>query len=93
MIGLLVFSIFGALTLHWLLSKYAMKLGMIDLPDERKTHHGKVPVVGGVVIFIVGTAAEITPVREIQGTTYRPGEISHTLVSDYDMLVRGKLEL
>ena len=33
--------------------------------------------------FIVGTAAEVTPVREIGTHTYTPGTISETLLNDY----------
>lgn len=41
--------------------------------------------------FIVGTAAEITPVRSIEQQEYTPGELSVNMVEDYDKLVRGKL--
>ena len=41
--------------------------------------------------FIVGTAAEVTPVREIKGIAYTPGEITKTLSDDYDLFVRGRL--
>ncbi len=43
--------------------------------------------------FVVGTAAEVTPVREIEGFHYTPGEVCHALASDYDQLVRGKITL
>jgi len=43
--------------------------------------------------FVVGTAAEVTPVREIQGIHYTPGEVCHALASDYDQLVRGKISI
>lgn len=43
--------------------------------------------------FVVGTAAEVTPVREIQGVKYTPAEVCHALASDYDELVRGKISL
>ncbi|MEQ1710775.1 MAG: branched-chain amino acid aminotransferase [Hyphomicrobium sp.] len=33
--------------------------------------------------FITGSAAEVTPVREIGGTNYQPGRISETLLNDY----------
>ncbi len=33
--------------------------------------------------FIVGTAAEVTPVREIGPYNYQPGRISETLLNDY----------
>ena len=43
--------------------------------------------------FVVGTAAEVTPVREIQGNHYQVGPIIHELAADYDALVRGKTSL
>ena len=43
--------------------------------------------------FITGSAAEITPVAEIGVHTYKPGQISETLVNDYSALVNGKMEL
>lgn len=43
--------------------------------------------------FITGSAAEITPVAEIGAHTYKPAEISHSLVDDYTKLVNGKMEL
>ncbi len=38
-------------------------------------------------VFLVGTAAEVTPVREIDGRHYAPGEITLTLFADYEALV------
>ncbi|ABC23023.1 branched-chain amino acid aminotransferase [Rhodospirillum rubrum] len=35
-------------------------------------------------VFLTGTAAEVTPVRQIGEYTYTPGEITHRLVEDYD---------
>ncbi len=43
--------------------------------------------------FITGTAAEVTPVAELAGHAYKPGEMTEALVNDYDALVRGKLTL
>jgi branched-chain amino acid aminotransferase len=40
--------------------------------------------------FIVGTAAEVTPVREIGENQYQPGRISETLLNDYMAAVRPK---
>ena len=42
--------------------------------------------------FITGSAAEITPVAEIGEYTYKPGQISESLVNDYSALVNGKIE-
>jgi branched-chain amino acid aminotransferase len=39
--------------------------------------------------FLTGTAAEVTPVREIGPYTFTPGEITRQLIADYDALVRG----
>ncbi len=39
-------------------------------------------------VFLSGTAAEVTPVREIAGQTYTPGPITETLLREYDGLVR-----
>jgi branched-chain amino acid aminotransferase len=39
-------------------------------------------------VFLAGTAAEVTPVREIAGKMYTPGPITETLLKDYEALVR-----
>jgi branched-chain amino acid aminotransferase len=39
-------------------------------------------------VFLAGTAAEVTPVREIAGHLYTPGPITETLLRDYEGLVR-----
>ena len=39
-------------------------------------------------VFLAGTAAEVTPVREIAGQAYTPGAITETLLRDYEALVR-----
>ena len=39
-------------------------------------------------VFLAGTAAEVTPVREIAGRSYTPGRITETLLGDYEKLVR-----
>ena len=38
--------------------------------------------------FIVGTAAEVTPVSEIGAITFRPGNVTQTLLDDYLTAVR-----
>src|SRR5262249_18749484 len=40
--------------------------------------------------FLTGSAAEITPVREVAGLSYKPGRISETMLNDYAGLVRRK---
>jgi branched-chain amino acid aminotransferase len=43
--------------------------------------------------FITGSAAEVTPVREIGDYCFTPGNISLSLMDDYSSLVRRKLVL
>lgn len=38
-------------------------------------------------VFITGTAVEVTPIAEIAGQTFHVGDITKTLMSDYDALV------
>ena len=38
-------------------------------------------------VFLAGTAAEVTPVRAIGELSFTPGQISETLLSDYEALV------
>jgi len=40
--------------------------------------------------FITGTAAEVTPVSEIGPFTFTPGQISQSLIADYDVAIRPK---
>lgn len=39
-------------------------------------------------VFLAGTAAEVTPIRQIGDLTFAPGEITASLLGDYDKLVR-----
>ncbi len=39
--------------------------------------------------FLTGTAAEVTPVGRVGEYTFRPGDITRTLVEDYDAAVRA----
>ena len=41
-------------------------------------------------VFVTGTAAEVTPVGEIDGHEYTVGEITKRLMEDYDAIVRRK---
>lgn len=43
-------------------------------------------------IFVTGTAAEVTPVGEIDGRKFTVGTITKTLMDDYDALVGNKRE-
>jgi branched-chain amino acid aminotransferase len=39
-------------------------------------------------VFLAGTAAEVTPVREVAGHRYTPARLTETLLRGYDALVR-----
>ena len=39
-------------------------------------------------VFLVGTAAEVTPVRQIGPHSYTPSRITDTLLTEYERLVR-----
>ncbi|WP_084420084.1 branched-chain amino acid aminotransferase [Henriciella litoralis] len=43
--------------------------------------------------FITGTAAEITPVRQIGEFNYKPAAATEALVTDYSDLVNGKMKM
>ena len=40
--------------------------------------------------FLTGSAAEVTPVRDIAGHIYKPGALSEQVMQDYAALVRRK---
>ena len=44
-------------------------------------------------VFLTGTAVEVTPVREIGDLSFTPGEITRTLMEDYDAEVRREVPL
>jgi branched-chain amino acid aminotransferase len=41
-------------------------------------------------VFITGSAAEVTPIKEIGDYRFKPGEITRTLMQDYEATVRAK---
>ena len=43
-------------------------------------------------VFLAGTAAEVTPVREIDGATFTPGRVCETMMKDYAALVQKSPE-
>jgi len=43
---------------------------------------------GASEVFLAGTAAEVTPVRQIGPYRFSPGQITQTLLQDYESLVR-----
>ncbi len=47
-----LFAFISSLGLITLLARLAPRLGLVDMPNERKMHSGQVPLVGGLAIFI-----------------------------------------
>jgi len=43
---------------------------------------------GASEVFLAGTAAEVTPVRQIGPHRFTPGQVTQTLLADYERLVR-----
>jgi branched-chain amino acid aminotransferase len=41
-------------------------------------------------VFLTGTAAEVTPVREIGPYQFQPGRVTRQLIDDFEATVRGK---
>ena len=42
-------------------------------------------------VFLTGTAAEITPVRQIDDVAFTPSKICKMMMEEYDKLVRGEI--
>ena len=69
---------------------------VMDLARDRKiaVHARDIrpeELAGFTECFVVGTAAEVTPVREIEGVMFTPGRLCEQIVGDYDALVRRQL--
>lgn len=68
---------------------------VIDLARKRGMQVVERPIMpdelgGFSECFIVGTAAEVTPVSTIGAHTYRPGRICETLIGDYSAAVQPR---
>lgn len=75
MTALLAASVACGLTamLIFLLRPVAMRVGLVDVPDRRKNHHGPIPLVGGVAIFASVLAACLIP--QLTGLSLRVPEV------------------
>jgi branched-chain amino acid aminotransferase len=51
----------------------------VIMPDE---------IASASEVFLAGTAAEVTPVRQIGAQAFTPGRVTETLLRDYEGLVR-----
>lgn len=57
----IVLACFATSALIVLLRPLAVAIGLVDLPDARKSHQGPIPLIGGVAIFIAVGAACLVP--------------------------------
>lgn len=48
----IVLIFLGALALLFIARKLAHKVGLVDRPNARKLHHGNIPLVGGVSVYL-----------------------------------------
>lgn len=60
-----IFAFSIALILMPLLAQSARLWGWVDRPSQRKQHHGAIPLVGGVAMYLAFTAALITLVDSL----------------------------
>lgn len=62
-VSLLLVFIISTLSII-LLAPVARKIGLVDIPNQRKVHVGHIPLIGGISIYsglLVGISASITP--------------------------------
>ena len=60
----LAFGISVALVLA--LRPLALRIGLLDLPDARKNHHGPVPLIGGLAVFLsVAVVLVLPPIPDV----------------------------
>jgi UDP-GlcNAc:undecaprenyl-phosphate GlcNAc-1-phosphate transferase len=49
---LLFIAFVSSLSAIMILRPIAIKIGLVDKPDSRKTHIGKIPLIGGIAVYI-----------------------------------------
>lgn len=47
-----VFAVLGTTLAMLILRPLAVRVGLVDLPDQRKQHIGAIPLIGGIAVFI-----------------------------------------
>ena len=73
------------------MSKHATVIGLAKARGYEVVERPIMPheLADAAEIFLTGTAAEVTPVGQIDDLTYKPGIVCQTLMEDYDRLVRS----
>jgi len=79
-------SFFFSCLLLRLLSKYALSLGLVDIPTSRKSHAGEIPLVGGISIFL----ATLLPVLFCSACSFP--QINWLLSLSFFLLVIGVVD-
>ena len=49
---LFVLSFFSFLIIYFILNKLALQINLVDKPSIRKIHEGKIPLIGGLIIYL-----------------------------------------
>lgn len=72
------------------LSPLAVTVGLVDVPDARKTHQGPIPLVGGLAIFVAVLAASLFP--EITGLSVSGREVLSFLAASIILVGVGVID-
>jgi len=73
---------FSTTGLQWVVNAYTLTFAGLLMLGGRSAD-----LLGRRRVFLAGTAAEVTAVREIGAHRFTPGAITETLMKDYDRLV------
>jgi len=49
---LFVLSFFSFIVIYFILNKLALQINLVDKPSIRKVHEGKIPLIGGLIIYL-----------------------------------------
>ena len=49
---LFFFSFFSFVIIYLILKKISIVINLVDKPNYRKTHQGKIPLIGGLILYI-----------------------------------------
>ena len=63
-----VLALFLAMALIPILVRVAAPLGLVDAPDPRKVHKGRIPRIGGVAIVIGCLDCSSAPLRKLSNS-------------------------
>jgi UDP-GlcNAc:undecaprenyl-phosphate GlcNAc-1-phosphate transferase len=86
----IILACFLTSALILLLRPLAVTVGLVDLPDVRKSHQGPIPLIGGLAIFVVVAAACLVP--GVTGFSVAAPEILSFLLGSVFLVVVGLVD-